>query len=158
MKDELDKQLCDEYPNIFRDRHKTPEETAMCWGFPGDGWFTIIDELCAKLQFLEKVGVFPVAVQVKEKFGLLRVYCRIEYDRKWKSQAQRRLWRDIVFDCCHAAEFESGHTCEKCGNHGSVRELKAGGVQTLCDDCGKIRAKRKKRRTEESERVLGEAQ
>jgi hypothetical protein len=155
MRAEFDKRLCAKYPSIFRDRHKTPEETAMCWGFPDDGWFTIIDELCAKLQLLESVGVFPIAVQVKEKIGTLRVYCRLEYDRKWNKQ-QQSLWRGIVSDCCDAAEVQSGHTCEECGKHGSRRELKAGGVQTLCDDCGKILAKRSKGRTEESVRVLGD--
>jgi hypothetical protein len=140
MREQLDKRLCAKYPCIFRDRHKTPQETAMCWGFPGDGWFAIIDELCAKLQLLERVGVFSIAMQVKEKIGTLRFYCRLEYDQKWNEQ-QQLLWRGIVSDRCHAAEFESSHTCEQCGKHGSRRELKAGGVQTLCDECSNIPAK-----------------
>jgi len=51
MKRDLDKLLCERYPKIFADRHKPMTETAMCWGFDcGDGWFNIIDKLCANIQ------------------------------------------------------------------------------------------------------------
>jgi hypothetical protein len=50
MKDSLDTLLCERYPKIFRDRHAPMSETCMCWGFPGDGWFTIIDALCDRIQ------------------------------------------------------------------------------------------------------------
>ena len=43
MKDELDNKLCEKYPKIFKMRNASMQETAMCWGFPGDGWFNIID-------------------------------------------------------------------------------------------------------------------
>lgn len=52
MKDELDKQLCEKYPKIFRDRHAPMNETCMCWGIAvGDGWYNIIDRLCALIQW-----------------------------------------------------------------------------------------------------------
>ena len=39
MKDELDKQLCEKYPKIFKDRYAPMTETCMCWGFDiGDGF------------------------------------------------------------------------------------------------------------------------
>lgn len=51
MKQELDELLCRRYPKIFRDRYAPMTVTAMCWGFDcGDGWFTIIDALCANIQ------------------------------------------------------------------------------------------------------------
>lgn len=51
MKPELDKLLCEKYPKIFANRNKSMRETAMCWGFShGDGWFNIIDALCANIQ------------------------------------------------------------------------------------------------------------
>jgi hypothetical protein len=50
MKKELDEALCAKYPEIFRDRHGKMSETAMCWGFAcGDGWYPLIDRLCALL-------------------------------------------------------------------------------------------------------------
>lgn len=51
MKKELDELLCLKYPKIFRDRNAPMTETCMCWGFDiGDGWFNIIDCLCASIQ------------------------------------------------------------------------------------------------------------
>ena len=50
MRDDLDKQLCEKYPLIFRDRHANMQVTAMCWGIGvGDGWYNIIDILCGLL-------------------------------------------------------------------------------------------------------------
>lgn len=50
MKPELDAALCEKYPEIFADRHGSPRRTLMCWGFScGDGWYHLIDELCATL-------------------------------------------------------------------------------------------------------------
>lgn len=51
MRDELDKALVEKYPLIFADRNKPASETCMCWGFEcGDGWYNIIDALCANIQ------------------------------------------------------------------------------------------------------------
>lgn len=51
MSPELDKALCEKYPKIFADRNGNMMNTAMCWGFEcGDGWYNIIDTLCAFIQ------------------------------------------------------------------------------------------------------------
>ena len=51
MKEELDKKLCEKYPKIFAGRNGDVHETAMCWGFEhGDGWYDLIDVLCANIQ------------------------------------------------------------------------------------------------------------
>ena len=47
MNEQLDAQLCEKYPLLFKDRNGDMRTTAMCWGFShGDGWFNIIDTLC----------------------------------------------------------------------------------------------------------------
>lgn len=47
MNEQLDAQLCEKYPLLFKDRNADMRTTAMCWGFShGDGWFNIIDTLC----------------------------------------------------------------------------------------------------------------
>jgi len=47
MNEILDKQLCEKYPLLFKDRNGDMRTTAMVWGFEhGDGWFNIIDVLC----------------------------------------------------------------------------------------------------------------
>ena len=50
MNKHLDKYLCDKYPKIFEDRYKTPQETCMCWGFPDEGWFFLLNSLCSSIQ------------------------------------------------------------------------------------------------------------
>lgn len=51
MREELDKQLCEKYPLIFAQRNGAVHETCMCWGFCcGDGWYNIVDRLCAVIQ------------------------------------------------------------------------------------------------------------
>jgi hypothetical protein len=51
MREELDQKLCEKYPKIFVNRDKSMQETAMCWGFShGDGWYNIINQLCANIQ------------------------------------------------------------------------------------------------------------
>lgn len=51
MNRELDEQLVQKYPKIFRDRNGDMRETLMCWGFDcGDGWYHIINSLCWNIQ------------------------------------------------------------------------------------------------------------
>lgn len=51
MRDDLDAKLCEKYPKIFKNRYGDMRTTAMCWGFEcGDGWYNIIDKLCANIQ------------------------------------------------------------------------------------------------------------
>ena len=52
MNEALDKQLCERFPKLFKDRNGDMMTTAMCWGFEhGDGWFNIIHALCANIQW-----------------------------------------------------------------------------------------------------------
>jgi len=51
MREELDEMLCKKYPEIFVNRHAPMTHTCMCWGFDcGDGWYNIIDRLCANIK------------------------------------------------------------------------------------------------------------
>lgn len=51
MNENLDSALTIKYPKIFRNRYGSMRETAMCWGFShDDGWYNIIDMLCANIQ------------------------------------------------------------------------------------------------------------
>jgi hypothetical protein len=126
MRKELDEALCEKYPDIFKDRHGDMRETAMCWGFDcGDGWYNIIDNLCAtiknreyNLKLNKKEFVPVVATQVKEKFGSLRFY----YNGG----------DDYVDGAASLAEYLSERTCEKCGAPGKMRGH--GWYYTACDE------------------------
>lgn len=138
MREELDKKLVEKYPKIFANRYKPMTETCMCWGFThGDGWYNIINMLCANIQShidwcnsqrelllkdnpynLEIPEAVPqvVADQVKEKFGTLRFY----YSGG----------DDIIDGMVRMAESMSGVTCEECGAPGETGGR--GWITTLC--------------------------
>ena len=137
MKEELDKKLCEKYPKIFKNRNGSMQETCMDWGFShDDGWYDIIDSLCASIQnhinnkryqfremsqedFDEEHQV--VAAQVKEKFGGLRFY--VDGGDDW------------VYGAISMAESMSYRTCEVCGAPGVTRG--EGWIRTTCDQHSK---------------------
>jgi hypothetical protein len=123
MREELDKALCDKYPDIFSDRYSSMMDTAMCWGFDcGDGWYNIIDILCQHLVWITpKEGPKPVAIQVKEKFGTLRFYLKYGTDAHYALTA-------IIEDI-------SSTICEECGTNQNVTTQGSGWIRTLCSDC-----------------------
>lgn len=119
MDKELSEKLIKKYPTVFRQIYGDPRETCMAWGIcTGNGWYDILDELCA---VLEENGI--VAAQIKEKFGGLRFYTGGVPSEKW----------DIVEAAIRKAESASYKTCENCGKPG---ELRGGGwARVKCDDC-----------------------
>lgn len=77
----------------------------MCWGFEcGNGWYILIDTLCAELQAETERNGAPqvIAKQVKAKFGSLRFY-----SNPGLSERQHAM---IDF-----ASALSQRTCEICG-------------------------------------------
>lgn len=113
MRKELDEQLCREFPNLYRNRGKSMQETCMCWGFDcDDGWFQIIYDLSKKLEaeilkLPEKQRSFYGASQVKEKYGGLRFYVD--------------SYTDEIGSLIREAEEKSEKTCEVCGAPGKIR-------------------------------------
>jgi hypothetical protein len=108
MSPSLDKQLCEKYPKIFKNRYKDPTNSPICFGIQcGDGWYSIIDAACEALTYAystsaeiceedgKRLGIEPnsfnnkyyidvespqvIADQIKEKFGGLRFYYHLEY-------------------------------------------------------------------------------
>ena len=62
---------------------------------------------------------YPTVQQIKEKFGILRVYLK-DYD-------------NTVSELCNFAECMSQTTCEVCGNIGKLQPGRW--IKTLCDGC-----------------------
>lgn len=135
MREELDRALCKKYPEMFKHRHADPRLTPMAWGFDcGDGWYNLIDNLCATIHSHE-INVLAnrlydkvepnqpvVCEQVKEKFGGLRFYY-MNGD-------------EFVHGAVALAERLSYTICEECGNKGKVRG--GGWIRTLCDEHAKV--------------------
>jgi hypothetical protein len=107
MKKELNVLLCQRYPLIFSERRCSIKESCMGWGFAcGDGWFDLIDALCARLQFWTDRNGAPqvTATQVKEKWGALHFHPRGASQEQWGM-----VWM---------AEAMSSRICEQCGKPG----------------------------------------
>ena len=137
MHPELDATLVRDFPHLYRDRHGDTRDTRMCWGFPGDGWEPLIRRMSAKLEpIARETGLY--AVQVKEKFGELRVYVRGADDaRKLPATIS-----EAVHAAISAAMEESSRTCEHCGAAGSTTMV-GGWCLTLCAEClDRVRAER----------------
>jgi len=123
MTKELDQLLFDKFK--FFKPERPMSEALMCFGFNvGDGWFSLLWNLCNKIDKIEKPENFEV-VQVKEKFGGLRFYTN--YTNEEISKLIRK------------AEEISYKICDRCGAPGKVQGV--GWIVTLCDDCFKEREK-----------------
>ena len=130
MKKELQNKLFEKYPSIFRQKDLSPQETAMCWGIAcGDGWYTLIDELCNSIEnrlrnvnrgIPEDEYIVCEAVQVKEKFGGLCFYI-FGGD-------------DYINGLIDLAESMSYRICVKCSNQ-SITQKNRRGIHTLCESC-----------------------
>jgi len=140
MNKTLDDYLCKKYPRIFVERKKTPFESTMGRGFEnGNGWFPLIDSLCDRIQehidgHNECINTEPlieqaVFLQVKEKFGGLRIYF----------QGGDEYCAGLI----RMTETLSYHFCEICGMAGylNVGHTK-GCIQSVCKECAK-KSKRK---------------
>ena len=120
MDADLQKQLYDRYPLIFQERVLPMAETAMCWGIAtGNGWYHLIDGLCAQLQRETDQDGVPqiIATQVKEKFGTLRFHTREANERQ-----------SAMIDL--ASELSS-RICDQCGAPGQLRT--SGWHATRCE-------------------------
>ena len=161
MREELDKQLCEKYPLIFKNRNAPMTHTAMCWGFEhGDGWYNIIDVLCGLLysdyvsakeryeavkQYYEKDGKYPwkggrtITPEILEELRLKMI--EQEQLVPVASQVKEKLGTlrfyvesstDEHDDYIRFAEHMSARTCEVCGKPGLIRGR--GWLYTACDE------------------------
>lgn len=129
MKSELQKQLFDKYPKIFKQKDLSMKETCMCWGIDTpDSWFDILDKLCYNIQRIaDKKGLEQAeATQVKEKFGSLRFYTNF-YDEDIESYIEK-------------AEQRTMEICAVCSSKDNIKTT-SGWVTYLCEKCREKKSK-----------------
>jgi hypothetical protein len=154
MRKELDELLCEKYPKIFRDRNAPMNQTCMCWGFNcGDGWFNIIDQLCANIQgYINNVEQrrnstikwnenvndpdfeWVAFVKREERPVPELVDQVVAVQVKEKFGTLRFYYHggdDVIDGMVGMAESMSAVTCEECGNPGT--DTKGGWIRTLCE-------------------------
>lgn len=112
MTPEHDAVLCAAFPGLLRLRRASPRESVTFRGSEcGDGWYELLAALSAEVERHASVaGLDPVVVQVKERFGQLRVYVHVS------DEVVERLIDDAV---CRSAM-----TCASCCAPGT-RQLDA---------------------------------
>lgn len=126
MRNDLEKELQELCPNLYKDLYGSPRITCMAFGLcTGDGWYPLIKELSIQLEDLilqapEEQREFYRASQVKEKFGGLRFYMNYRTP-------------DMAALICTAQE-KSFEICEECGAPGKF--LNDGWCQTACEEHG----------------------
>ena len=88
------------------------DKSCMFFGFPGNGWFDLIDVLAERLQFWTNRRGAPqvIAEQVKEKLGLLEVYVDAANRDDHITGEQKGMIR--------MASAMSERLCEVCGHPG----------------------------------------
>jgi hypothetical protein len=110
--------MYEQYPGWFEGLKQSSSESCLAWGFEiGEGWYPLIEELCAKIKEIVGDKEFVVE-QVKEKFGGLRFYCQ-----GGSSEVNDLIWK---------TEENSLKICEECGKPGKSR--KGGWIKTVCDE------------------------
>jgi len=117
------KYLLSHFPDLYKQYYWDKTQTCMNWGFDVEnGWFSLIKKLSRDLC---KVSDKIEAIQVKEKFGMLRYY----YTASELTDKQVDKIRRLV----DKAENDSGKICEICGKKGKIRHDLIW-IKTLCTE------------------------
>ena len=121
----IDRYFEHKYPGLFRDLRGSMNQTCMYWGCAvGPGWWPLIDAQSAEII---EAGIDCKYEQIKEKFGLLRVYTQ-EY-------STTSLQNTKLYDIIDKYEAISEHICEECGRFGKRRS--SGWIKVTCEEHNK---------------------
>ena len=161
MKKELQTQLYEKYPKIFRQKDLSKQETAMCYGIGvGDGWYNIIDTLCGLIQHRVDAPHKSIAdyeqwtVSALEEGNNDWANTCVENIEKEKeliiNQVEAVQIKEKFGDLCfyindyqpeirHYLYFASAiskKTCEYCGRPGSkANNQNKRWIKTVCEEC-----------------------
>ena len=131
MNKKLDNYITTKYPKIFINRYSGIKNSTLSFGYEhGDGWFWLIDKLCASIQSYidlnnqyrtedQKISQV-IADQVKEKFGVLNFYYH--------------GGDETIHGMVRLAESMSENICEFCGSTEYVGHT-IGWISTICKEC-----------------------
>jgi hypothetical protein len=135
--EEFDQYMCKTYPSIFRERNLPMSQTCMCWGFNiGKGWYLILDDLCRKLDIIEKItGIGVIFQQIKEKHGGARYYHGFDCSKSKLDKEENNIYSELIDDLVSHAENDSDCTCAECGGHRYEMISIDGWVYDVCDKC-----------------------
>jgi len=123
------------FPDIFKEKDLPCTETCMCWGLDvGNGWAFLLWELCKRIKALQWFhDCRVIAIQVKEKFGILCFYYAVEFPSGTPVGKKRDVKRQVS-RLIHRYEVKSTIVCEVCGKT-AKRTSKNGWIYTRCKKC-----------------------
>ena len=166
MSPELEQKLIEKYPVLFKDVNEPVTKSCMAFGCEfSDGWYKLLDELCEYITRLsnredllslnkehhtkENYGFIHLKrptisfSQVKEKFGMMRIYWTGNGVDNWEeicakvNQEDREKalnkYYDEVQNAIDYVEFLSSKVCEGCGQPGKMN--KDGWIKVRCENC-----------------------
>jgi hypothetical protein len=176
MRRELDSQLCEKYPLIFKDRNADMRTTAMCWGLEcGDGWYNIIDVLCGLLtseyrhaqsryesikdlvdqprwegskDIITQEKIDDAKVRMDEEAAKVPVAVQVK-EKFGGLRFYVQAATDKHYQYISFAESMSYRTCEECGSPGKT--YTDGWHMTLCDIHAAMNGKEEEYQYEENE-------
>lgn len=99
--------------------------TEQRYDFPyecNEGWYDLIEDTLDRVYLIDNQVTL---LQVKEKFGGLRIYYRTNYDAE-------SLPAQSIRDLIHEVEEHSLHVCEMCGLPGEL-SVRSHWFKTLCE-------------------------
>jgi hypothetical protein len=122
MNNSLTKKLKESHPVLFEYFNSTDPD--IRWPIVsgitcGRGWFTLINELCSRIDLLDSEREIRV-LQIKEKFGGLRFYVS-------KSIPE-------IDSLISEYEHKSYNICEFCGSSNDLKRSK-GWIKVACREC-----------------------
>lgn len=103
----------------------------------GPGWKPILESLDFMFDRVTNdvgVGLDLKILQVKEKFGGLRVYISLDLGTSGCTDAHLDTARKRIQDLALFAEGVSFNTCEVCGRAGNAAPGGVGWVKTMCKE------------------------
>ena len=121
MTEEKQKKIIADYPEFFKGIGKSPQESCLAFGLEcDDGWYDLIDTCCSliKHHYKNKKDIDFEFLQVKEKFGTLRLYF----------QGGDSFIAGVV----DMTEAMSANICEITGNPGKLH-VRNMWYKTLCE-------------------------
>ncbi|CAF9927087.1 MAG: hypothetical protein HETSPECPRED_006502 [Heterodermia speciosa] len=133
----LTQSLYDDFPSLFQRHTLGMDRSCMYFGIQIlSGWYQILYRLSTFISTVVSEKNLDLEAycyeQIKEKFGLLRVYMHGGMTEEM-GEAIRR------------AEEESARTCEVCGREGQLENN--GWLRTRCKDCEERREQEQAKRT-----------
>lgn len=121
--------------------------TCMAFGCQcGDGWFKPLEKFAYKVkiinQYASQFNFKFICSQLKEKFGELRVYYRIDGCLNELGVTKNKSTdyiEELFKDALHQAEKDCWNVCERCGQQGGIDGKNlittSGWISRICKKC-----------------------